>query len=171
MNLLIVLPLILLLAAVALLLVSGSLRRRSGLPGLKVVYSDTGQWRELNKPLYDPIAALTGKPDYIVELDKAWIPVEVKSGWAPELPRPAHILQLAAYCLLVQRASQKRAPYGIIHYSNRDFQVPFTPQLEQDLLRTLAEIRKCERGEPSRSHSEARRCRGCGYRSLCDQRL
>ncbi len=169
--LLILLPLLFIMIAIALLLVSSWQRKKSGLPGLKVVYADTGRWRELNKPLYDPIAGLTGKPDYIVEQDRAWIPVEVKSSWAPELPRPAHMLQLAAYCLLVERTSRKRAPYGIIHYRNRDFQVMFTPQLEQELLLTLAEIRKCERGEPTRSHSESNRCRGCGYRELCDQKL
>jgi CRISPR-associated exonuclease Cas4 len=168
---LVVLPIALALIAIVLLLVSNRQRRLSGLPGLRVVYSDTGQWRELNKPLYDPLAGLTGKPDYIVELEGCWIPVEVKSSWAPELPRPAHLLQLAAYCLLVQRASRKRAPYGIIHYRNRDFEVPYSQQLEQDLLRTLAEIRKCERGELARSHTESHRCRGCGYRHLCDQRL
>lgn len=169
--LLLVLPVLLLLLAVALLIASNRQRRQSGLPGLKVVYSDTGQWRQLVKPLYDPIAGLTGKPDYIIELDRAWIPVEVKSGWAPELPRPAHILQLAAYCLLAERSSKKRPPYGIIHYRNRDFQVAYSPQLEQELLQTLAEIRKCERSEPARSHEQTNRCRGCGYRDLCDQRL
>jgi CRISPR/Cas system-associated exonuclease Cas4 (RecB family) len=37
----------------------------------------------------------------------------------------------------------------------------------------ISEIREVERqGEaPMRSHAEARRCRGCGYRDICDQRL
>ncbi|MCF6277606.1 MAG: Dna2/Cas4 domain-containing protein [Anaerolineales bacterium] len=100
------------------------------------------------------------------------IPVEVKSGQAPEAPYDSHIYQLASYCLLVERRLGVRPSHGIIHYSNRDFAVDYTPALEAALLDILAEIRRDEtRREVHCSHDSPARCRGCGYRKICDQRL
>ena len=82
---------------------SSRVRRAAGLPGGRVVYTDTRAWGKVEKPLYDHGLGLTGKPDYLVEKDGQLIPVEVKSGRAPEAPYDSHIYQLAAYCLLVER--------------------------------------------------------------------
>jgi len=100
------------------------------------------------------------------------IPVEVKSGRAPEYPYDSHIYQLAAYCLLVDKIHGKRPPYGIIHYPTRTFAVDYTPALESSLLDLLAEMRRDEpRAEVDCSHAEPARCRRCGFRSVCDQKL
>ena len=64
---------------------------------------------------------LVGKPDYLVESAGQLIPVEVKSTRNSNAPYDAHIFQLAAYCLLVQRQLGKRPPYGILHYANRTY--------------------------------------------------
>lgn len=162
---------ILLITAGIFFLVGWLNRKSSGLPGLKVVYSDTGLWQRLEKPLYDPKAGLTGKPDYIVDLKGAWIPVEVKSGAAPASPREAHILQLAAYCFLIERTQGKRPPYGLVHYQNATFEISYSKELEQQLLDVLGQIRRCERGRADRSHQDLNRCRACGYRDICDQKL
>ena len=45
---------------------------------------------------------LTGRPDYIVEINGELVPVEVKSGRMPRGPLFSHILQTAAYCLLLE---------------------------------------------------------------------
>jgi CRISPR-associated exonuclease Cas4 len=166
-----IIAVVLLVAAGLFFLIGWLNRRRSGLPGLRVVYADTGLWQRVEKPLYDPVAGLTGKPDYIVDLKGSWIPVEVKSGWAPSTPREAHILQLVAYCHLIERSQGKRPPYGLIHYKNTTFEVGYSQQLEQNLMAVIGEMRKCERTFPSRSHQEVNRCRACGYRDLCDQKL
>lgn len=168
---LLIIAVTLLIAAGIFFLIGWINRRKSGLPGLRVVYADTGLWQRLEKPLYDPRAGLTGKPDYIVDLKGVWIPVEVKSRWAPASPREAHILQLAAYCLLIERSQGKRPPYGLVHYKNATYEVGYTSELEDRLLSILAEIRKCERGSPARSHQELNRCKACGYRDICDQKL
>ncbi len=75
----------LLLVGVALVLfwLSARQRRASGLPAGKILYQDTGLWHKVEKPLFDPQLNLTGKPDYLVEQDGVWIPVEVKSRPAP----------------------------------------------------------------------------------------
>ena len=164
--------LILLVIALALLAIAGRQRRAAGLPGGRIVYTDTGGWGKLEKPLFDTELGLTGKPDYLVEKDGAILPVEVKSGRAPSAPYDSHIYQLAAYCLLVERTYGKRPPYGIIHYPNRDFAVDYTPTLESALLDLLAEIRQAElHREVPRSHEQSQRCRGCGFRDSCDQAL
>ena len=166
------LPLTLLLIALFLFWQSNRQRRQSSLPGGRVIYTDTGQWGRVQKPLYDGLMRLTGKPDYLVERNGKIIPIEVKSGKAPDAPYDSHIYQLASYCLLVHKTTGKRPPYGIIHYSNRDFSVDYTPTLEAALLEILTEMRGDERRKNvDCSHNSAARCRGCGYRKICDQRL
>ena len=162
----------LLLLAFFLLLLSGRQRAATGLPGGRVVYSDTHGWGQVEKPLYDAEIGLAGKPDYLVEKDGQFIPVEVKSGRTPEAPFDAHIFQVAAYCLLVERTFGKRPAYGLIHYPKRDFAVDYTPALEAALLDLLAEIRIDERRHAvPRSHEDQARCVRCGFRKDCDQRL
>ncbi len=166
------LSLTLLLIAIILFWQSNRQRKKTGLPGGRVIYTDTGQWGRVEKPLYDASMRLTGKPDYLVERNGKIIPIEVKSGKAPDAPYDSHIYQLASYCLLVHKTMGKRPPYGIIHYSNRDFAIDYTPALETALLDILDEMRRDgRRKNVDCSHNSAARCRGCGYRKICDQRL
>ncbi len=168
------LPLSLALILLALLLFWQARRRQKsiGLPSGRVIYADTRAWGALEQPLYDPILGLTGKPDYLVEEKGQVIPVEVKTSQVSAAPYDAHIFQLAAYCLLVQRHYGKRPAYGILHYPNRTFAVDFTPQLETALVEMLEEIRSTDRQkEAARSHDSPARCTRCGFRSTCDQRL
>ncbi len=149
---------------------SGRQQKEAGLPGGRVIYTDTRGWGKLERPLYNDLLGLTGKPDYLVQEKGQIIPVEVKSGRAPESPYDSHIYQLAAYCLLVEKSYGKRPPYGIIHYENRDFAVDYTPELESSLLDLLAEMRRDEmKREVERSHEQAARCARCGFKSACDQ--
>jgi CRISPR-associated exonuclease Cas4 len=162
----------LILIAFILFWQSSRQRRQAGLPGGRVIYTDTRAWGAVEKPLYDSDLGLTGKPDYLVEQNGKIVPVEVKSGRILEAPYDSHIFQLAAYCLLVEGTYRKRPPYGIIHYTNRDFAIDYTPELESALLDLLADIRREEhRREVPRSHEEPSRCTHCGYREVCDQKL
>ena len=162
----------LLLVALVLFLIAGRQRRATGLPGGRIIYTDTRGWGKVEKPLYDQDLGLTGKPDYLIEQNGRLIPVEVKTGRTPEAPYDSHIFQLAAYCLLVERTFRQRPPYGIIHYSNRDFAVDYTPELEAALLDLLADLRRDEvRHAIHRSHEEQHRCLRCGFRDVCEERL
>ena len=164
--------LLILFVAIILFFISGQQRHASGLPGGRVIYTDTRAWGKVEKPLFNRDLGLTGKPDYLVEQNGRIIPVEVKSGRTPEAPYDSHIFQVAAYCLLVQKTYGKRPPHGIIHYPGRDFAVDYTPELENALLDLLAAIRMDEhRTEVQRSHDDAHRCRRCGFRVVCDQGL
>jgi CRISPR-associated exonuclease Cas4 len=166
------LALILVVLAVYLLWRARLQRAEAGLPGGQIVYSDTRMWGRVEEPLFAAELGLTGKPDYLIQQEGKLIPVEVKTGRAPAAPYDSHIFQLAAYCLLVEKVYGKRPPYGVIHYSGRDFAVNYTPQLEAALLDQLAELKRDEvRTEVKRSHQDARRCRRCGFRKVCDQSL
>ena len=164
---------ILILVSIVLLWQSGRTQKKAGLPGGRVVYIDTRAWgNKVEKPLYDGNLGLTGKPDYLVEKNGRLIPIEVKSGHAPEAPYDSHIYQLAAYCLLVEKSMHTRPPYGIIHYEDRDFAIDYTPELESAILDVLADMRRDERREDiARSHESAARCARCGFRDICDQKL
>jgi CRISPR-associated exonuclease Cas4 len=164
--------LFLLFFALLLFFISGRQRGASGLPVGRVIYTDTRTWGKLEKPLFDRDLGLTGKPDYLVEQNGKIIPVEVKTGRVPVTPYDSHIFQVAVYCLLVQKTYGKRPSHGIIHYPGRDFAVDYTPELENALLNLIADMRiDGRRAEIQRSHEEEQRCRRCGFRDSCDQRL
>ncbi len=164
--------LLLLMAALVLLFLGSRGRQRAGLPTGRVIYTDPKLWGHNEQALYDPETGLTGKPDYLVRQSGRIIPVEVKSGYAPAEPYAGHLMQLMAYCYLVEQVHKVRPPYGILRYRNRTFAVDYTPAWEQRLHETLEEMRQCAKGGMvERSHTEAGRCARCGYRRNCDQGL
>jgi CRISPR-associated exonuclease Cas4 len=147
-------------------------QKSAGLPGGRVVYTDTHGWGKVEKPLFYAALDLTGKPDYLIEKNGQLIPVEVKSGKAPDAPYDSHIFQLASYCLLVEKTYGKRPPYGVIHYENRDFAIDYTRELESALIELLADMKEDDiKREVPRSHEQASRCKRCGFRNVCDQSL
>jgi len=158
--------------AAILLIAARLIRRSTGLPEGKIVFADHGQWGKTEKSLYDSMLGLTGKPDYLVRRNQSVIPVEIKSMWAPRSPYNSHLLQLGAYCLLVEKAFNHRPAYGLLRYRNRTFRIPFTSDLENDVLDVIGEIQSHkELDEVCRSHDQSNRCARCGYRNHCDQRL
>lgn len=155
-----------------LLVRSRAARQRTGLPGGRVIYADTGAWNRCERPLFSRRYRLTGRPDYLVHLREGVIPVEVKSGTAPSQPYESHLLQLAAYCLLLEEQEGRAPPYGILKYQDRALEIAYTPGLRTRLLEALQSIRRdIDAGEAVRSHEQPARCRGCGHRSRCDERL
>ena len=163
----------LLLVAVLFFYFSLRIRRSSGVPGGRIIYSDVKMWGQpLEKPLFDGSIGLVGKPDYLVQQGGEVIPVEVKSCRAPDAPYDSHIFQLAAYCLLVEKVYQNRPSHGLIHYPGRTFSIDFTPALQEQTLALIREMHRQERlSNIPRSHQAASRCQSCGYKNHCDQKL
>lgn len=146
--------------------------RASGLPPGRLIYVDTGAFGRLAEPLFSETHRLTGKPDYLVQDGDAIVPVEVKTSRAPEVPFDSHVMQLAAYCLLVHETYGARPPYGIVKYPERAFAVDYTPELEAALLEVLAAMRAARRArDVPRSHDESIRCEWCGVKDACNQRI
>lgn len=147
-------------------------QQQAGLPRGRLVYVDTGAWNRCERSLFSNEHRLTGRPDYLVTSREGVVPVEVKSGAAPAVPYAAHVLQLAAYCLLVEGQEASRPRYGILKYDDRAFEIEYTPDLRARLLTTLDAMRAdLQAGDIDRSHEDAARCRGCGQRTACDRRL
>ncbi len=165
--------LLLVLFALALFWLAGRLRRASGLPTGEVVYTDTGAWGRVEKPLFSARLQLTGKPDYLVRDGSSVVPVEVKSSRAPaEGAYAAHLYQLAAYCALVAEAYRQRPRYGLIKYADKVLKVDYTQELEAELAQLLSEMRgDAEAEDVARSHDSAARCRACGFKAVCDECL
>ena len=169
-------PIIIFLLGLLLWWQAQRLQRESGLPSGEVIYSDTGTWQDVDRPLISREFGLVGKPDYLVQVRQRnrtyTIPIEVKSRRQPPTPYPNHILQLATYCILVEEQFQLRPPYGIIHYADGTLKIPFTDQLRDQVLKSADEIRLA-RSSPdvARQHREPKRCYQCGYRQDCGTEL
>jgi CRISPR-associated exonuclease Cas4 len=161
----------LLLVALLLGIWALRLRRSTGLPWAPVVYQDTAG-RALEKPLIARRIGLVGKPDYLLELRGQAIPVEVKPGRRAGRPYESDLMQLAAYCVLVEETSGVAPPYGLLRYAERTFRLDYTERTREALLSILDEMRGALAGdECDRSHDDGRRCVNCGFFEQCDQAL
>lgn len=172
MEFLLILALFALILGAILLWRSRRLRASTGLPAGEIVYSDTGAWESVDEPLLSRRYGVVGRPDYLVRTRtgrrEVLIPVEVKSGRQPAHPAEGHILQLGAYCLLVEDVYKHRPDYGLLHYANATLKIPYTNELRREVLASAAAIRRARRANyVPRSHEEPRRCRACGYRDSC----
>lgn len=173
----IVLALILFFALVAafyLRRTGRAVKARAGLPiAARVVYSDTGAWQRVEKPLFSRKYRLTGKPDYIVRDESgALIPIEVKPTRTASEPRASDTMQLMAYGVLVEQEFGARPTYGLLKYRDHVFQIDFTDDLRAEFFETLQDMRADRRAaNVPRSHDDPARCRHCGYREECSERL
>lgn len=150
---------------------SHAARRQTGLPKGEVVYADTEGW-EACRPLFARRWRLAGKPDYIVRVGADIIPVEVKLGRRAAHPYEGDVLQLAAYCLLVEANEGRPPPHGLLRYHDTTFRIPYDDALRERLLTVMDEMRRALRAPaPPRSHDDPVRCRHCGHRTICDARL
>ena len=166
------LALLLALVGLGLLLWSGQQRVVAGLPAGKLVYADTGAWRRCERPLFSSRYALSGKPDYLVQERGRMVPVEVKPGRTAGVPYAGDVLQLAAYCLLVEEVYGQRPPYGYLKYCHALWRIDYDDGLRRQVLSALERMRRdfVARDVPP-SHGDAQRCLHCGQREHCKQRL
>ncbi len=147
---------------------------RAGVPlNARVVYSDTGAWARLEKPLFSRRYQLTGKPDYIVQDETgAMIPIEVKPTRTAAQPRHSDAMQLMAYGILVEEKFGARPAYGLLKYRDHVFEIAFTEELRAEFFETLKEMRAARRAQNvPRNHDDAVKCKYCGYREACAERL
>lgn len=147
------------------------LRLRPALPHGRLIYIDSASLERTPGTLYDRKNDLAGRPDYIIRTQQGSIPVELKSSPAPLQPHAGHVLQLAAYCQLLEATAGRRPAYGIIRYRDRAFRIDNTTSLRQALYNTLQRMEALAQSIPARSHQQPGRCQACGYLSTCDQAL
>lgn len=111
---------------------------------------------------------LLGKPDAILEIRGELAPLEFKSKLR-ERPLRGHVLQLAAYCALLEEFSGVRVRKGILKYANRKFEIPFDDELRSELGRTLMEMRNLANLPISEAivFAKLERCEKCSARDRC----
>jgi len=114
---------------------------------------------------------IRGKPDYIIEKDGEYIPVEKKTGRTPKGPLFSHIMQLIAYCMLVEE-SFGRVEYGILEYDEKKYFINYDENLKNTVIKLRENlIRDMERGEAHRNHNRKGKCLNCSRRDICPERL
>ena len=135
-----------------------------------MLYSDADTTADV---LVSDAHGLVGKPDYILERDGELVPVERKSRKLSAAGAyEGEILQLAAYCVLVEEHFARLVLVGRLLYRNRSLDVPFDDRLRaklDDALRALREADRLE--EVPRCHTSSGRCRACGFRDSCRESL
>ena len=115
---------------------------------------------------------LSGRPDAVVMDGEHHIPVELKTGRVPRGPLFSHILQVVAYCVLLEEEYGKAPPYGIIRYGETAYEIEYNEDQRSLLLQKLAEMRTAiTKGEAHRNHSRPGKCIHCSRRSVCPERL
>ena len=89
------------------------------------------------KPLFSRKYRIAGKPDYIIKRNNHHIPVEFKSG-SHSHPLKNHVLQLAAYCQLIEENYNDFVSFGVLVYNqDNDFKIPFNPKIRFELEETI----------------------------------
>ena len=172
-----IIGLLLLFFSFALILVSRHLKGKAKTLKLKykiqegkIAYSDLNSPA---KPLFSKRYRIAGKPDYIVQKGKHFIPVEIKTGNHYEL-QDNHIFQLASYCQILEENYGEFVPFGILVYmdTSKQFEVPFNPKLRFELESTINDMRKILKVKKAvRNHSDSHRCRSCSMRQYCDVKI
>lgn len=123
------------------------------LKGRKIYY-DTD--RLPGEILYSKSLALSGKPDYLIKENNMIYPVEVKTGRTPREPYQNHIMQLMAYCLLVEENFGIRPHGGFLKYPLKEFKIAYTDEAKQSVKEVVGEMTllKYSHKEPHCNHPE-----------------
>ncbi len=112
---------------------------------------------------------LVGRPDELRRLrDGRIVPVEFKSrSTPPRGPTPSHVVQVRAYCLLVEEATGVTPPYGVLRYSDGEFRVRWDDRAREELLSVRDELLRPYDGRATPSRA---RCARCPWFGGCDAR-
>jgi|GEM_PF-233512 len=146
-----------------------TMRKEYGILEGRIVYTDLDKPAE---PLFSEQLRLTGKPDFIVKFKGQYIPIEVKTG-ITDSPYRNHVMQLAAYCLLVEEKYNEVTPFGVLVYGGgRQFRIPFEAYLRSQMITIMEEMRtKLATGIIRRNHNLIAKCQYCSMRVHCSQKI
>src|SRR6266568_3021154 len=141
--------------------------RALGLPEGELVYEDAdGQGEPLSSSAYP----LVGKPDYVVKLpDGRPVPIELKlTVQNVTAPYNNHIVQVGAYCLILEDYFEQPPTHGILRYADREFTIEYTPALRRKVIRLLTEMERCSAQQPPPlAKQRAAKCRACVFQPIC----
>ena len=163
----------LLFAAAGLALVARASGRRAA-PGIdqRIRWIDVDGSRRPARTMFDRHHGLVGRPDGLIEINGHVVPLEHKPSRRSGKPRDADILQLGAYCLLVESERGVPPPFGVLCYEKQCWRVIWNTKLRRGVIGAIESIRSDRaRQSVARSHEEPGRCVRCVQRSRCDEQL
>jgi CRISPR-associated exonuclease Cas4 len=134
----------------------------------KVVFQDKRvQEKSLRVEAYD----LVGKPDLVIEENGFYIPVELKTAKSPRQPYDSHVMQLMAYCLLLEAHYGVRPPLAVLRFTqdDKEFRIAYTPERETLLKTILERMKKFQEAEDV--HRNTNKCRACSFFEVCEEWL
>lgn len=113
---------------------------------------------------------LTGRPDAVRRRpDGSLLPVERKSAPLPRGgPYRSHLVQLWAYCLLLEEATGRAPPFAVLRYRDADLRVAWDAEARSELLAVRRAV-----GVPydGRATPSVGRCAACRWAARCDARV
>jgi CRISPR-associated exonuclease Cas4 len=112
--------------------------QKFGILNKKIIYKDTDQ--APGQILFAKSLALSGKPDYLIKENNMIFPVEIKTSRAPLEPYENHIMQLMAYCLLVEENYGVRPVGGFLKYPGKEFKIAYTDEARESLKDLVGEM-------------------------------
>jgi len=113
---------------------------------------------------------IKGKPDYVLKIDNEYIPVEEKTAdlKSPTFP---HVIQITAYCMLIEDRYGIAPSYGILKYKNMEFKIPYEARWKNLVLQLRENmIKDIEKGESHRNHNNIKKCKNCVRKEYCYER-
>ena len=135
-----------------------------------LVYIDSE--KEKPKLFVSKKLGLSGRPDAVVMDGEHHIPVELKTGRVPRGPLFSHILQVVAYCVLLEEEYGRAPPYGIVRYGETAYEIEYNDDQRKLLIQKLAEMQAAiAKGGAHRNHSRPGKCIHCSRRAGCPERL
>jgi CRISPR-associated exonuclease Cas4 len=141
--------------------------RMPDLPKGTLIYEDVdGQGALLSSRQYP----LVGKPDYVIkQADGRLVPIELKPLTRnAATPYSNHVVQLAAYCLILEDYADRPPTHGILRYADREFTIDYTPRLRKKVLRLLDEMALANKHHaPPLEKQQATKCRVCAFQTIC----
>lgn len=124
----------------------------------------------VEQKLSSPNLMLCGKVDKIEVYNDRIIPIELKSGKAPNTGVwPSNKIQLIAYCLLVKERFNKQVSEGILHYidSNEKRPVVLNPFSETELFSIRDKTIKVLESKTPPEIVQSNKCNSCELKEQC----
>lgn len=162
---------ILLLLIISLIVLRQYFKRERYQLGIEgdFVYSDASM-KKVEKALFSRKYMLVGKPDYILENNGKFHPVELKSRPAPRQPYDSHIMQLLSYCMLIEDNFGVVPDYGVLKYQDKHFRIDYGDEGRKTVIGQLTMMRYYldNNTVPGRNHDAEYKCKACKYLTACD---
>ncbi len=153
--------------SLALAKVAHGKRKEQAVAG-EILYVDGEDSRLLRSEKY----GLSGRPDYILEVGDELVPVELKTGRVPRGPLFSHVIQVSAYCMLVEDVMERKVSHGILRYGDVEHEIDLDDDMRGLVLGKLSEMReKSVTGDVHRNHQREGKCRSCSRRDMCPEKL